>query len=117
MSEFVQIIEHKGKKVVFFDCRDMHPDKAASLFPEVTETCIANRINLVFSDVTGGSASDTLKAAAAESVRAVTAALGSIHTALVGIKGIQRIIAQAVVKDQFFGKTREEALDHLVAKA
>ncbi|MBP1628786.1 MAG: hypothetical protein H6Q00_3261 [Holophagaceae bacterium] len=117
MSEFVQVIEHKGKKVVFFNCVGMNPDKAASLFPEVTQMCIANRINLVFSDVTDSSANDALKAAAVESTKAVAAALGSIHTALVGIKGIQRIIAQAVVKDQYFAKTREEALDHLVSKA
>ncbi|WP_005034088.1 hypothetical protein [Holophaga foetida] len=116
MSEFIQIIEHKGKKVIFFNCAGMDPDVAAGLFPEVTRTAIEHRINLVCSDVSNSSANDALKAAAAESVKAVTQSLGSIHTALVGLKGIQRIIAQAVVKDQYFAKTREEALEYLVGK-
>jgi len=50
VSECIQIIERKGRKIVFFDTRNMHPNKA-------------------------------------------------------------------VVKDQYFAKTKEEALDDLVSKA
>ena len=68
MSEFIQIIEHKGKKVIFFNCAGMDPDVAAGLFPEVTRTAIEHRINLVCSDVSNSSANDALKAAAAARV-------------------------------------------------
>jgi hypothetical protein len=117
MSEFVTILEHRGRKIVFFNCRGMAPDQVAALFPEVTRTALENRINLICTDVTGSAADDAVKAAAADSTRAIQEAMGAMHSALVGIKGLQRIIAQAIVKDQYFAKTLDEALDHLAAQA
>jgi len=117
MAEAVSIIEHQGRKIIFFDCRDMPPAQVAALFPEVTRAALEHRINLICTDVTGSSADDAVKAAAAASTKAIQEAMGAMHSALVGIKGLQRIIAQAIVKDQFFAKTMAEALDHLAAQA
>lgn len=116
MAECLTIIDHKGKKVILFDCRGMNSDQIAEQFPSYTQMAIENKINLAVSDTTGCTPpNDNMKKAAAESGEAVKAALGSQHLAMVGLKGMAKMIAQAMVKDQYFAKTLDDALDHLTA--
>lgn len=115
MSDRIQVIQYKGQKILFNNSSNLKGPEAAALVPEITGIMIAQRINLIFHDVTGSTTDETVKKASVESVEQVTAALGkSIHSAFIGIRGIQKIIANAACRGQYFASTKEEALDWLV---
>ena len=113
MADRLQVITHKGRTILAVDYTGLTPQQIVELMPSVTRTAIDKRIPLIFSDVTGTYSSPDIKTAAAKSIEDSKAVLGPMHSAILGIHGIQKIIANAIVKDQFFAGSREEALDYL----
>ncbi|MBP1627942.1 MAG: hypothetical protein H6Q00_2417 [Holophagaceae bacterium] len=114
MSNRVQIITHKGKKIVFVDNSNLTPAEIIANFPIFSKLAIDNKIRLVCMDVTNTTTDDNIKKAGAETHAKMTAALGHTCSAIVGIRGIQKILANAMQKGQCFAETKEQALDWLV---
>ena len=116
MADRLQVITHKGRTILAVDYTGLTPQQIVELFPSVTRMSIEKKIPLIFTDVTGTYSSPEIKTAAAKSIQDTKAALGVLHSAILGIHGIQKLIANAIVKDQFFAGSREEALDWLAKK-
>ncbi|MBP1627940.1 MAG: hypothetical protein H6Q00_2415 [Holophagaceae bacterium] len=117
MSERVQIITHKGHKIMFADTSNLKPAEIVDLIHASTQPMLAEKITLLCTDVTNTTTDDSIKKAAAESLAKVTAANGKVHSCIVGIRGIQKIIASAIVRDTYFPSSKEDALDWLVKQA
>lgn len=115
MPATIKILQHKGKEIVLFDCSNQKPEDIVSVLPEVTRTMIAKRINLLLNDITNTTSDDRIKQAAVKCNQDVSTALDiKVHGAFVGMRGIQKIIASAVARDNCFASSQEEALDWLV---
>jgi hypothetical protein len=78
---------------------------------------LLTRINLVAMDITNTYTDKRIKEGSIESSNKIRAALGDQHIALVGIQGIQKIIANAINHNQHFAATREEAYEWLFKKS
>ncbi|WP_005037715.1 hypothetical protein [Holophaga foetida] len=114
MSSHVQVIIHKGHKILFADCSGLKPAEIVAEINGSTQVMIAQKINLLCNDISNTTSDDSIKRAAAESVAKVTAANGKIHSSIVGLRGIQKILANAIVRDTHFASSKEDALDWLV---
>ncbi|MBP1627941.1 MAG: hypothetical protein H6Q00_2416 [Holophagaceae bacterium] len=117
LSDRVQIITHRGHKIVFVDNTGLKPAEIIALHPILTKMAIDHKINLICNDVTNTTSDEGVKKSAQESIAATTSALGKIHSAIIGIRGIQKILANAMVRDQYFASDKEDALDWLVKQA
>ncbi len=117
MLDRVKVITHKGKKVIFVDNSNLKPAEIIANFPIFLDLAISQKINLVCMDVTNTMTDDAIKQAGAENHAKMDAALGKHYSAIVGIRGIQKILANAMQKGQCFAATKEEALDWLVAQS
>jgi hypothetical protein len=51
------------------------------------------------------------------SIEFIQSKLGKIHIALVGLSGVQKIIASAIDRDTHFASSMNEAFDWLAAKS
>jgi hypothetical protein len=117
MNERVQIIEYKNKKIILVDLSNLSIEEILNIFPIYTEMALSTRINLVAMDITNTYTDKRIKEESIESSNKVRAALGEQHIALVGIRGIQKIIANAINRNQHFAATREEAYEWLFKKS
>jgi len=117
MSDRVQIVTHRGHKIVWVDNSGLKPAEIIALHPLVTRTMIEQKVNLICNDITNTTSDEGVKKSAQESNTQTTAVLGKTHSAIVGIRGIQKIIANAMVKDQYFASDKADALDWLVKQA
>lgn len=117
MSSRIQVLTHKGKKIIFADSSNLTPQQIVAFLPEITKAVIGHKCPLLLQDVTGTSSDDSVKKAAIESVIECAKALGKEPcSAFIGMRGLQKIIANAAKKGQYFADTKEEALDWLVSQ-
>jgi len=118
MSDRIKFLLHQGKKVVFVDSSDLGPKEIVELLPKVTKIMIANQCHLLLQDVSNTRVDESVKTAALESVTTIARTTGREPcSAFIGMKGIQKIIANATVKGQFFAGTKQEAMDWLLKQA
>ena len=117
MSDRFQILTHKGHKILFGDFTGLKPAEIVAQITASTQPMIDQKINFLCNDVANTTSDDSIKKAAAESLAKVTAANGKVFSSIVGIRGIQKIIASAIVRDTYFASNREEAFDWLVSQA
>jgi len=117
MSSRAQVITHKGHKILFVDCAGLKPAEIVAEINGSTQPMIDQKINLLCNDVANTTTDDSIKKAAAESMAKVTAANGRVFSSIVGIRGIQKIIASAIARDTYFASSKEEAFDWLVSQA
>nr|WP_320134022.1 hypothetical protein [uncultured Holophaga sp.] len=113
MSERIQAITHKGKSIIIVDNSNLTPAQIVANFPLFSKLAIDRKIRRVCMDVTGTTTDESIKKAGAETHDKMNAALGHTYSAIVGIRGIQKILANAMQKGQCFAETREQALDWL----
>jgi len=114
MADRIQIITHKGHRILSVDNSNLKSAEIVANFPTITKMSIDNKLLLTYMDVSNTTTDDAIKQAGGESHAKVQAALGQTYTGIVGIRGIQKILANAMAKGQCFATSREEALDWLV---
>jgi hypothetical protein len=109
MNERIRVIE-KEQKILFLDLSGLDTESILKLFKEFTETAIRMKIVKFILDVSDTRTSDEIKNGSMESIKAITAANGQIKTSLIGLRGIQKIIANAISPSQYFAKDQEDAI-------
>lgn len=114
MNDRITVLEHKGNKILLADFSNLPPEKIVELIPQYTKIGLEQKISLYALDITDTITTEEIKDASRISIGSITAALGKIHVVLVGLRGIQKIIANAISKEQHFASTREEGYDWLV---
>lgn len=114
MNARIKIIEKGEKSILFADYSNLKPDEILALVPEIREIQIEKRIKLLIFDVANTRFNAEIKEAGKESIKFVESKLGKTHTALLGIRGIQKIIASAVSRDVYFASNLDDAVEHLL---
>lgn len=118
LSDRIKVIDYKGHKILCGDSSGLKPAEIVALLPEISRIMIEQKIFLIFQDVNNTTSDETVKKAAIESATKTATALGRpAYSAFIGIRGLQKIIANAALRGQYFASTREEALDWLVQQA
>ena len=118
MSERVQWIDHKGKKILFNNYQGLKGDEYTQIIKESEKESINSGVKTVYvlNDVTDSFMNDDSTAAAKHWVEECKKQGITLVISLVGITGLKRIVAQAVKRDMHFAKSVEDAKDYLASK-
>lgn len=116
MASRIKIVEHKGQKVLLLDASNLKPEEIVAMFPEYQQIGVANKIRLYALDVTNTRSNDDIRKGSKESIDFIQSRLGTVYIALIGISGIQKVIASAINRDTYFASSLEDACETLVKK-
>jgi hypothetical protein len=118
MSTYTQWIQHKGKKILFCNyagCNEaQYLAGVTEMEQELMKQPTGTKIPLLI-DVTKSSMTIATRDRGKQTIEVLTKANITTDTAMVGISGIQKIIAQAISKDVHYANDMESAKDWLVS--
>ena len=114
MNERIKIIEKSGHKILSVDMSNLTIPEVLSMYPEVNAIAIPQKIRLIMLDVTNTRSSSEIKDKSKEAISELEATVGTVYSALVGIRGIQKIIANAISRNQHFAESTQEAIEWLI---
>jgi uncharacterized protein YifN (PemK superfamily) len=117
MEHKIQWIEHKGTKILICDFSNydekQYLDGTDAMEKELLKQPPNSKPKLVV-DVTNSKMSQATSERGKKTVEILTKAGMIVLTAMVGITGIKRVIAQAISRDVHFAKDMEEAKEWLI---
>lgn len=108
---------HEGVKLIFLDAKDIKDENELCMnIEKLADTAIKNNINLFLMDVTGTHTTPRVKEAANKAIEKSKNQLGQIHSSLIGLSALQRIIANSLNRDQYFAASIDDAKKWLLSK-
>jgi len=114
MNDRIKIIERSGFKILSVNMSDLSIPEVLSMYPEVNAIAIPQKIRLIMLDITNTRSTSEIKDKSKEAINELEAAVGTVYSALIGIRGIQKIIANAISRNQHFAENTDEAIDWLI---
>ncbi|MBI9046775.1 MAG: hypothetical protein JEZ06_19960 [Anaerolineaceae bacterium] len=117
MANYHEWIQHKGKDVLFAKLSGLGEEEYFKAVDELESVFLGKPDNskiLMLLDVTGSRMTAATRDRGKEMGNKSQAKGIITITTIVGISGIQKIIAQAISKDVHYSKTVDEAKDWLV---
>ena len=118
MSDYIKWIEHKGHKVLFCDFSNFdeqqYLDGTELMEKELLSQEKGSNSPLVI-DVTNSHMTKKTSDRGKKTVTVLTDAEITTTTAMVGVTGIKKIIAQAISRDVYFAKDLDSAMDWAIS--
>lgn len=119
MANTINWIEYKGKKILFCDFSNYSEAQYLEGVDAMEKELLAQSgegEHLLLIDVTGSHMTKATSARGKKTVAVMTRAGITATTAMVGVDGIKRIIAQAISRDVHFAKDMQSAKDWLAGQ-
>jgi len=119
MSERVKWIEHNGTKVLLSDCSKCDEQQYLEIVGEMEAEllkCQPGPSWPLIVDVTDSTMTKTTSDRGKKTVVLLSQAGVMTRTAMVGVTGIKRVIAQAISKDVYFARSMEDALEFVTSE-
>ena len=117
MSIQTEIIEYENHKILFLDMAGKDEEEILWSHPSLKEGMVKNKIVLLLLDTTNTRTTEKIKESSVETIKYVEQHNGPTLTALIGLRGIQKMIANAITKGIYFAKDREDGCRWLVANS
>jgi hypothetical protein len=111
----MNVTERNGKAIAMLDLSGLSPQAIIELIPRFNDFVLDARSARVLVDISDTFTTAEIKAAVAASSQTLRDRLGKVNFALVGVRGLQRVIANAANAGQYFAKDREDGLAHLAS--
>jgi hypothetical protein len=115
--ERLSLITYKNCQIVFFNGQGATEEEICSWIDKLTEFAIKNKTNRILLDVTGTFLTPKVKEAATNSAKKAEAHFGKMFSSIVGLSTVQRLIANAIFRGQYFAANIEDAKNWLASKA
>ena len=119
MSDRIKWIEHKGLKILLIDYTDLPENEFVNEIQNTERAMLecVDKVIYVIAKMVNVRMTDVAKEAGQTAVENVKARGINIQPTMVGLSKLQRIIANAVIKDVYFAKDEEDAKEWLVKQA
>ena len=115
--ERVSIIKHKGVSIAFLDANTVIDiDEFCRYLVDLTNLAIDQNINLIMIDVENAFMAPKVRQTTKRESDRAKAHFGRIHTAISGVKGLQRVLINLINKNEYFAKSLDDAKDWLISK-
>ncbi len=116
MNERIKWLDHNGHKILFVDYNNLKGEEYVNLIGEHDEIIIASGKTelLTMMNFTDSKMNNETKARATELISNAKKANISLKIAAFGIYGVQKLFANAVVRDIYFAGSEEKAKDWLI---
>jgi hypothetical protein len=111
-------IEHKGKRILHLDYSNLRGEEYVKAIEDSTTFQLKHEVStvLVLCDVTNTYTTDEIKEASVRSNQTVTDHGINQVLAIVGLRGIQRFIANLIKPGAYFAKDVEDAKEWLTSQ-
>jgi hypothetical protein len=116
MNERLEVIERGGYKILSVNMSGQSIPEIIEMFPQMNAVAIPNKIRLFVLNIEKTHSNSDLKEASKQSISELEASVGKVYSALIGIRGIQKIIANAINRDQYFANDADDAIDWLLKR-
>jgi hypothetical protein len=116
MTDKIKIIEKGGAKILFTNLSNMTTEEILSMLPLMAELAIQHEINLNIIDISNTHSNAEIKDGSKAAIASIEQRIGKVESALIGIRGIQKIIANAISRNNYFAKDLDDAIDLLLKK-
>lgn len=113
MTDNIKILTHKNQKVVFVDLSKLNEEQILATHPAIKETMISSKIRLLLLDTTNTSTTPKIRDSSKVITIQIEAKIGKTLTSIVGLRPLQKIIANAIIKDIYFARDIEAGLNWL----
>jgi hypothetical protein len=117
MTSKIEILEYQNQKILFLDLSNLNEEEILATHPDLKETAVRNKVNLMLLDTTNTRTTDRIKESSIDVNAFVEKHIGKIWIALIGLRGIQKFIANAISKELYFAKDREDGCRWLVSRS
>jgi iron-sulfur cluster repair protein YtfE (RIC family) len=116
MTDKIKIIEKEGTKILFTNLSNLSTKEILLMFPIMTEQAIKHKISLNIIDISNTHSNSEIKDGSKAAIAAIEQKIGKVETALIGIRGIQKIIANAISTNTYFANDLDDAINHLMKR-
>ena len=117
MHEKMNINDELGIEVLFVDFSNLTEKEILEAFPLVTEMNISRELRYNIFDVSNTRTTSNIRDAAKKEIEAAEQVVGKIYRALVGVSGIEKMIAKIISKDVYFADDFEDAKRWIVEQS
>ena len=120
MSKYVQWIEYRGKKILVSNYSGLEEKEQVKAMDETRQELLkqpAGSQALTVTDVSNARSTAATRDKAKELEAAIKEKGFVSHTAIVGVSGWQKVMAQLIKPDSYFATSIEDAKDWLVRQA
>lgn len=116
--ERISIVKHKEASMVFLDAsRIVDIDEFCQYLKDLTDLAIEQNINLIMIDVENAFMAPKVRQTTKQEAQRAQAHFGQVHTAISGVKGLQRVLINLINRKEYFAKDLEDAKSWLISKA
>lgn len=116
MHDRISVTERNGKAIAMLDLSGLTPKAILELIPRFDDFVLETESARVLVDISDTYTTAEIKEAVGASSDALRKRIGNLRFALVGVRGMQRVLANAANGGQYFAKDREDGLSHLAAE-
>ncbi len=119
MGDRIRWIEHQGLKILVEEFTNLPEAEFVKAIQEAEKAMLESGDKNIFvlAKMEGVRMTDITKEAGQSLVDNTKAQGITVHSAMLGLSSLQRIIANAVKRDMYFGKTDDDAKDWLLKQA
>jgi hypothetical protein len=114
MEEKIKVINYQGQKIVFVDMSGMKEEEILLLQKKMAEVGIRENARLFILDVHDTHTTEKVKNGSKEVIAAIEAKVGKVRNALLGLSGLQKMIANLISRDLYFASNTDDASKWLV---
>ena len=115
--ERLKIIVHNGSQIAYLNANALVDiDEFCLLIEQLTKLAIQQKTNLILINITDSFMAPMVREKTKEEVKKAKQHFGQVHAAIVGLSGVQRLIANLLNKEEYFAKDFDDAKNWLVQK-
>ncbi|MBN1410975.1 MAG: hypothetical protein JW969_09020 [Spirochaetales bacterium] len=117
MNERIKIIQRGGFRVISVDLSNLNEDEILQMQTKMLELSLRERVKYFLINIKNTHTTEKIKNGSIEIVKKIEAELGKSETVLLGLTGIQKLIANLISKDIYFAKDEEDGMRWLSEKS
>lgn len=116
MDVKINLISEGDVQIVFSNFSGLKVEEIVEQFPKMEELAINNNVRNFILDISNTFSNNVIRQESKASIDRIKDKLGNILVVLIGVKGIQKIIANAISSDMYFAKDYDDAVNWLKKK-
>ena len=117
MNDRLRLINEGEIEMLFVDSSDLSPEEILSLLSKMRKLSLQKKIRYNILDLSNTRTSNDIKQQSQRNIQEIEAQIGKIYMALIGLKGLQKTIANAISSRNYFAVDYSDAVRWLQERA
>jgi len=109
MSERLRIIKHEDIDTLFIDISSLSVNDILEIHKKILDIAVSKKIGFFIIDISNTFTTPVVIDSSKELDKVINEKNGKSYTALLGISGLQKLIANVISRDMYFARDIEDA--------